>query len=175
MNCAIIDVSLALEPPQVLELDPGNAVALKTVERLLPVVTERREKLKEEMMGGGGGGVGQGVGGPRPSCVHPAAAAAPPTAAHETTQNLPGPGPGQRLVLRAVPCRAVPHRAMQASSRSWATWCWASSGCRPTTSRRSRTPPPAAPRSSSSRSAAAEVAAVERKECFVGIQGVFVQ
>ena len=39
-------------PRQVLELDPGNAIAQKMVQRLAPVVEERREKLKEEMMGG---------------------------------------------------------------------------------------------------------------------------
>ncbi len=38
-------------PQQVLELDPGNAIAQKSVQRLTPIVEERREKLKEEMMG----------------------------------------------------------------------------------------------------------------------------
>jgi hypothetical protein len=37
---------------QVLELDPGNAAATSAVKRLTPPVTERREKLKEEMLGG---------------------------------------------------------------------------------------------------------------------------
>ena len=36
---------------QVLELDPGNAAAERVVKRLLLVVTDRREKLKDEMMG----------------------------------------------------------------------------------------------------------------------------
>ena len=36
---------------QVLELEPGNPVADRAVQRLTPVVEERREKLKEEMMG----------------------------------------------------------------------------------------------------------------------------
>lgn len=36
---------------QVLELEPGNAVADGMVKRLTPVVNERREKLKDEMMG----------------------------------------------------------------------------------------------------------------------------
>lgn len=46
--------------PQVLELEPGNSAASKTVQRLEPVVAERREKLKEEMMGERwGGGMGR--------------------------------------------------------------------------------------------------------------------
>lgn len=43
-----------LLPTQVLELEPGNSVADKAAKRLLPVVEERREKLKEEMFGEGG-------------------------------------------------------------------------------------------------------------------------
>jgi hypothetical protein len=35
----------------VKELDPDNALAAKTVQRLTPVVNERREKMKEEMLG----------------------------------------------------------------------------------------------------------------------------
>lgn len=36
---------------QVVELDPGNALATKTVQRLTPIVEEKREKMKEEMLG----------------------------------------------------------------------------------------------------------------------------
>lgn len=36
---------------QVLELEPDNSLAKRAVERLEPVVNERREKLKEEMLG----------------------------------------------------------------------------------------------------------------------------
>jgi hypothetical protein len=36
---------------QVKELDPTNALAMKSVQRLTPVVEERREKMKEEMLG----------------------------------------------------------------------------------------------------------------------------
>ena len=36
---------------QVLELDPGDAAMQKTVKRLEPIVEERREKMKDEMMG----------------------------------------------------------------------------------------------------------------------------
>ncbi|KAI7841133.1 hypothetical protein COHA_005103 [Chlorella ohadii] len=46
------DLERALADAQkVLELDPGNAIAQKSVQRLTPIVEERREKLKEEMMG----------------------------------------------------------------------------------------------------------------------------
>lgn len=38
-----------------LELEPANSVAGKVVKRLTPVVMERREKLKDEMMGEGAG------------------------------------------------------------------------------------------------------------------------
>ena len=37
---------------QTLELDPGNTVAIAKTKRLEPIVTERREKMKDEMMGG---------------------------------------------------------------------------------------------------------------------------
>ncbi|KAL4440022.1 hypothetical protein ABPG75_003023 [Micractinium tetrahymenae] len=40
-----------LDAQKVLELEPGNRVAGKAAKRLLPVVEERREKLKEEMFG----------------------------------------------------------------------------------------------------------------------------
>lgn len=33
------------------ELDPDNALANKTVLRLTPIVNERREKMKDEMLG----------------------------------------------------------------------------------------------------------------------------
>ena len=36
---------------QVLELDPENAWAVRTVQRLEPIVLERQEKMKEEMVG----------------------------------------------------------------------------------------------------------------------------
>lgn len=36
---------------QVLELDPGNAAAAAKEAKLQPVVEERREKMKEEMIG----------------------------------------------------------------------------------------------------------------------------
>ena len=36
---------------QVEELDPGNSLAASTVQRLTPIVNERREKMKEEMLG----------------------------------------------------------------------------------------------------------------------------
>ena len=36
---------------QALELEPGNVLATKIVQRLEPTVLERREKLKEEMLG----------------------------------------------------------------------------------------------------------------------------
>ena len=36
---------------QIKELDPGNASAGKTVQRLTPIVNERREKMKDEMLG----------------------------------------------------------------------------------------------------------------------------
>ena len=36
---------------QILELDPGNSLASSTVQRLTSVVDERREKMKEEMLG----------------------------------------------------------------------------------------------------------------------------
>jgi tetratricopeptide (TPR) repeat protein len=46
------DLERALADAQkVLELDASNSIAQKTVQRLTPVVEERREKLKEEMMG----------------------------------------------------------------------------------------------------------------------------
>ncbi|PSC68655.1 Tetratricopeptide repeat 1 [Micractinium conductrix] len=46
------DLERALADAQkVLELEPGQAVAAATVKRLTPVVEERREKLKDEMMG----------------------------------------------------------------------------------------------------------------------------
>jgi hypothetical protein len=35
----------------VLELEPGNSAAGQVAKRLTPVVVERREKLKDEMMG----------------------------------------------------------------------------------------------------------------------------
>ena len=36
---------------QIKELDPGNASASKNVLRLTPIVNERREKMKNEMLG----------------------------------------------------------------------------------------------------------------------------
>lgn len=36
---------------QTLELDPGNTVSVAKVARLEPVVAERREKMKDEMIG----------------------------------------------------------------------------------------------------------------------------
>ena len=36
---------------QIKELDPGNASAGKAVQRLTPIVNERREKMKDEMLG----------------------------------------------------------------------------------------------------------------------------
>jgi len=36
---------------QVKDLDPGNALAKKTIQRLTPIVNERREKMKDEMLG----------------------------------------------------------------------------------------------------------------------------
>lgn len=36
---------------QTLELDPGNTVAVAKTGRLEPVVAERREKMKDEMIG----------------------------------------------------------------------------------------------------------------------------
>lgn len=36
---------------QIKELDPGNASASKNVLRLTPIVDERREKMKTEMLG----------------------------------------------------------------------------------------------------------------------------
>ena len=36
---------------QVKELDPDNALATTTVQRLTPVVNERRERMKDEMLG----------------------------------------------------------------------------------------------------------------------------
>lgn len=36
---------------QTLELDPGNTVAVAKTARLEPVVAERREKMKDEMIG----------------------------------------------------------------------------------------------------------------------------
>ncbi len=43
--------SVVLVTLQVKELDPGNVLAAKTVQRLTPIVEERREKMKDEMMG----------------------------------------------------------------------------------------------------------------------------
>ncbi|EFN52759.1 hypothetical protein CHLNCDRAFT_26451, partial [Chlorella variabilis] len=46
------DLERALaDAEKVLELEPANSVAGKVVKRLTPVVMERREKLKDEMMG----------------------------------------------------------------------------------------------------------------------------
>ncbi len=36
---------------QIKELDPDNASAAKSVLRLTPIVNERREKMKDEMLG----------------------------------------------------------------------------------------------------------------------------
>ena len=36
---------------QVKELDPDNPLADKTVQRLTPIVNERRERMKDEMLG----------------------------------------------------------------------------------------------------------------------------
>ena len=36
---------------QIKELDPGNVSAGKAVQRLTPIVNERREKMKDEMLG----------------------------------------------------------------------------------------------------------------------------
>ena len=36
---------------QVAKLDPGNTSMDRTVKRLTPIVAERREKLKDEMLG----------------------------------------------------------------------------------------------------------------------------
>ena len=36
---------------QVVELDPGNTAMAAKVRRLEPIVADRREKMKEEMMG----------------------------------------------------------------------------------------------------------------------------
>lgn len=36
---------------KVLELEPGNSWAVKMVQQLQPEVTERQEKMKEEMIG----------------------------------------------------------------------------------------------------------------------------
>lgn len=64
-NCLPCPCSAGCSPPlpatsrvcvQVLELEPGNSIADKAVKRLLPVVEERREKLKEEMVGARGRG-----------------------------------------------------------------------------------------------------------------------
>ena len=38
---------------QVKELDPDNPLANKTVQRLTPIVDDRREKMKDEMLGEG--------------------------------------------------------------------------------------------------------------------------
>lgn len=57
----------------------------------------------------------------------------------------------------------VTSHALQASSRIWATWCWASLGCRWTTSRRSRTPPPARTQSSSSSQPEARITLVLKR------------
>lgn len=55
-SAAPAGLDLQAVPPllamQVLELDPGNAAAASAVKRLTPTVMERREKLKEEMLGG---------------------------------------------------------------------------------------------------------------------------
>lgn len=40
-----------MDAQKVLELDPGNVVAQRTAKRITPAVEERREKLKDEMMG----------------------------------------------------------------------------------------------------------------------------
>lgn len=45
-------------PAQALELEPGNGAAAAAVKRLTPVVEERREKLKQEMMGARAGAAG---------------------------------------------------------------------------------------------------------------------
>ena len=36
---------------QIKELDPGNVSAGTAVQRLTPIVNERREKMKDEMLG----------------------------------------------------------------------------------------------------------------------------
>lgn len=36
---------------QAMEIDPDNKVALSVIRRLEPIVQERREKMKEEMLG----------------------------------------------------------------------------------------------------------------------------
>lgn len=36
---------------QIKELDPDNASASKSVQRLTPIVEDRREKMKNEMLG----------------------------------------------------------------------------------------------------------------------------
>ncbi|KAK9805260.1 hypothetical protein WJX72_009420 [[Myrmecia] bisecta] len=45
-----LDRALA-DASKIVELDPGNAGAVATVRRLTPIVEERREKMKEEMIG----------------------------------------------------------------------------------------------------------------------------
>lgn len=50
----------AVGPSCFQQVDPGNPLATKAVARLEPVVNERREKLKDEMLGGQGGARLQG-------------------------------------------------------------------------------------------------------------------
>lgn len=47
---------------QVVELDPGNAAAVAKAAKLEPVVLERREKMKEEMIGADQDPAGHGFG-----------------------------------------------------------------------------------------------------------------
>lgn len=49
---ALDDLERALsDVKKAIEVDPGNTIALAMAARLEPVVNERREKMKEEMMG----------------------------------------------------------------------------------------------------------------------------
>lgn len=61
MQCGI-PPTFRIHNVQVVELDPGNAAAVAKAAKLEPVVLERREKMKEEMIGADEDPPGHGFG-----------------------------------------------------------------------------------------------------------------